>query len=67
MKTKMYLVFSAVIFALVALAHLIRFVEGWRAQVGTWVIPADASLVCVIAAGLLAIWGAMLASRIGRL
>jgi hypothetical protein len=67
MKTKLYLVFSALIFALVALAHLVRFIEGWHAQVGTWTIPADASLVCVIVAGLLAIWGALLARRIGRL
>jgi hypothetical protein len=66
MKTKAYLVFSAVIFALVALAHLIRFLEGWNAQVGTWTIPADASLVCVIAASLLAVWGALLARRIGH-
>jgi len=67
MKTKAYLVLSAAIFMLVAIAHLVRFLEGWTAQVGTWVIPSSASLVCVILAGLLAFWGAMLARRFGRL
>jgi hypothetical protein len=67
MKTKAYLVFSALIFALVALVHLVRFLEGWTAQIGTWTIPTSASLVCVIVAGLLAFWGAVLARRMGHL
>jgi hypothetical protein len=67
MKTKVYLVFSATIFALVALVHLVRFLEGWTAQVGPWVVPGYASLICVLAAGSLAVWGALLARRFGRL
>ncbi len=67
MKTKAYLVFSALIFAVVALVHLVRFLEGWPAQIGTWMVPVSASLVCVIVAGTLAAWGLTLARRIGRL
>jgi hypothetical protein len=67
MKTKAYLVFSASIFALVALVHLVRFLEGWSAQIGTWVVPGYLSLICVLGAGSLAAWGALLARRFGRL
>jgi hypothetical protein len=67
MKTKAYLVFSALVFAMVALVHLVRFLEGWTAQIGTWMVPASASLVCVIVAGLLAAWGLTLARRFERI
>jgi hypothetical protein len=67
MKTKAYLVFSATIFALVALVHLVRFLEGWSAQVGTWVVPGYLSLLAFVVAGLLAAWGALLARRLGRI
>jgi hypothetical protein len=52
---------AATIFAVVALAHLIRIVLGWPVQVGTWVIPMWISWIALVGAGALSFFGMRLA------
>jgi hypothetical protein len=63
LKTKAYLMVSTVIFAIVAVAHLIRFMMGWPAILGTWDVPLSASLVAVLVSASVAIWGIALMRR----
>jgi predicted anti-sigma-YlaC factor YlaD len=63
MKTKAYLIVSTMIFALVGLVHLLRFVMGWSAQVGTWSVPLWMSLLAVLVSLSIALWGVTLARR----
>jgi len=63
MKMRAYLVVSTLVFALVAIVHLIRFVQDWTVQVGTWTVPHSASLGAVIVFAAFAIWGASLLRR----
>jgi len=64
MKTKAYLIVSTIIFALVAVAHLVRFVLGWSAQIGTWDIPLWLSMLAILVSASFAIWGLSLARRV---
>jgi len=64
MKTKAYLIVSTIIFALVAVAHLVRFVLGWSAQIGTWDVPLWVSMPAVLLSASFAIWGLSLARRV---
>ncbi len=44
---------ASVIFALVAIAQLLRVLLGWQVQVGPWVVPSWFSvLACLVAATL---------------
>jgi hypothetical protein len=54
-----YAAVSALIFAVVAIAHLIRILKGWTAQVGSYAVPMSLSWIGLLVAGLLAIWGFM--------
>ncbi len=56
MKTKAYLIVSTFIFALVAVVHLMRFMLGWSAQVGTWSVPLWVSMLAVLVSAGVAIW-----------
>ena len=56
--TKTYLAISIVIFGLVALGHLARVLQGWQAKLGPYDIPMYVSWGGLVAAGILAIWGA---------
>ena len=58
--TKFYIAVSAIIFALVALAHIARVVQGWDVQVGANVIPMSVSWVGLAVTIVLGIWGGML-------
>ena len=64
MKTKAYLIVSTIIFALVAVAHLVRFVLGWSAQIGTWDIPLWLSMLAILVSASFAMWGLSLARRV---
>ena len=57
MNAKPYLYVSASIFALVALMHLTRLIQGWPVQLGEHMIPMAASWVGIVIAGALALWG----------
>jgi hypothetical protein len=42
---------AAVVFALVALVHLLRLVYGWEVTLAGWVVPLWLSVVGLIVAG----------------
>ena len=52
-----YTIVSALIFALVAIAHLVRLIKQWVVQIGPTSVPMSASWIGLIVAALLAIWG----------
>ena len=51
-----YLVLSGLLFGAVALAHLLRLVYGWAAQINAWGVPLWVSWVGLVVAGVLCIW-----------
>jgi hypothetical protein len=61
--TKLYLMISATIFALVAIGHIARLVQGWDVQVGGMGIAMSVSWVALIASVVLAVWGGVLLRR----
>jgi hypothetical protein len=54
-----YAAVSALIFAVVALAHLTRLLQRWPVQVGPWSVPMSVSWFGLAISALLAIWGFM--------
>jgi hypothetical protein len=63
MKTKAYLIVSALIFTVVALVHLLRFAQGWPVMLGSTSIPVWCSIVAALVSGGAAAWGFSLARR----
>ena len=63
MNTKDFVIVSTVIFALVAVMHLIRLVLGWSVVLGMTSVPFWASLLVVLISASLAIWGFSLVRR----
>lgn len=60
---KAYAGISTLIFALVAVIHVIRLVQGWHVQVGSSDVPMSVSWVGLVVSGALAIWGGILLRR----
>jgi hypothetical protein len=60
---KSYIVISAIIFALVALAHLVRIVQGWQVQLGDVGVAMSVSWAALVVSAALAVWGAVLLRR----
>jgi len=58
-----YAAVSALIFAIVALAHVVRIVKRWAVQIGPVSVSMSVSWVGFIVATLIAIWGFM---QLGR-
>jgi len=54
-----YAAVSALIFAVVALAHLVRIVKGWPVQIGPFSVSLSVSWIGFAIAALTAIWGFM--------
>jgi hypothetical protein len=54
-----YAAVSALIFAVVAIVHLIRILRGWAVHIGPYTVPMSLSWIGLIIAALLAIWGFM--------
>ena len=54
-----YAAVSALIFAVVALAHLARLINRWAVQIGPYKVPMSASWAGLVVAALIAIWGFM--------
>jgi hypothetical protein len=54
-----YAAVSALIFAVVAIVHLIRILRGWAVQIGPYAVPMSLSWIGLMIAALLAIWGFM--------
>ena len=61
MTEKMFATIAAVIFALVALLHLLRLAMGWSVVIDAWTVPMWASWVGLVVAGGLSYYGARLA------
>ena len=51
-----YVVFSGLIFALIALAHILRLVFDWPLQIGDVTVPIWVSWIAVIVPAALATW-----------
>jgi len=52
-----YAIVSALIFALVAIMHVVRLVNRWTVQIGPYNVSMNVSWVALVVAALLAIWG----------
>ena len=63
MEQKTFNIVAGVIFALVALVHLIRIWLGWPAGIGGWSVPMWVSWIGLIVAGGLAYFGLRLGVR----
>ena len=63
MDSKRFLRLAGTIFALVALAHLLRMVMGWPVMIGTWSVPIWISGIALIGAGVLSFFGLRLAKN----
>ncbi len=55
-----YLLISGTLFALVALAHLVRIVNGWPIAVGEWPVPLWVSWIGTGVPAALSVWAARL-------
>jgi hypothetical protein len=54
-----YAIVSALIFALVAIMHVVRLVNRWTVQIGPHTVSMNVSWAGLVVAALLAIWGFM--------
>jgi len=63
MTEKTFATIAGVIFALVALLHLLRLVMGWSIVIDSWTVPMWVSWVGLVVAGGLSYYGARLAMR----
>jgi hypothetical protein len=52
-----YALFSSLIFAVVAAAHLLRLLSRWAVQVGPYSVPMSVSWIGLVIAALIAAWG----------
>jgi hypothetical protein len=57
MDSRRFLRIVATIFAVVALAHLIRIVLALPVQVGAWAVPMWISWIALVGAGVLSFFG----------
>lgn len=63
MGYKPYCVASGVVFSLVAIAHLLRIVNGLTIQVGDFAVPMLASWFGLIVPAALAVWAFRIAQK----
>ncbi len=63
MEQKAFLVLAGVIFALVALLHVLRIYMGWSVVIGSWTAPVWLSWIALVVAGGLSYFGLRLATR----
>jgi hypothetical protein len=61
--TKSYIAISAIIFAVVAIGHLVRIVQGWQVQLGDLGVAMSVSWAALVVSVVLAVWGAVLLRR----
>ena len=60
---KSYIAISVILFALVAIGHIMRIAQGWQVQVGEMGVAMSVSWIALVFSGSLALWGAMLLRR----
>jgi hypothetical protein len=63
MHAKAFSLVAGLIFALVALLHLVRIFEEWPVIIADWSVPKSVSWVALIVAGGLALLGLRLSAR----
>ncbi len=63
MNRRAYLVISGIIFGVVAVLHLLRVVNSWAFQLGSWWIPMWVSWLGMVVPALLCLWAFWLATR----
>jgi hypothetical protein len=63
MSLKNFALLASVIFAIVALAHLLRLFTGWPIIIDNWTVPMWLSWIGLIVAGGLSYFGFSLVSR----
>jgi hypothetical protein len=51
-----YAAVTVLIFAIVAIMHLVRIINGWLVEVGPYNIPMSVSWAGLVVAALLALW-----------
>ena len=61
--SKTYVAISAIIFALVAIGHVVRLVQGWDVQIGDMGIAMSVSWIALVVSAALAVWGALVLRR----
>jgi hypothetical protein len=60
MREKTYLLITAIIFGLVALLHLVRLVNHWSVQLGTFAFPFWGSWLGLVVGVVLSLWAVRL-------
>lgn len=65
MAHKKYCLLSGVLFALVALAHLIRIINGMSVQVDDYLVPMSVSWIGTVVPAALAVWAFQIARQPG--
>jgi hypothetical protein len=60
---KSFFVLAGLIFALVAVGHLLRIYMDWSVVIGSWTAPMWLSWIAVVVAGGLSFFGLRLATR----
>jgi hypothetical protein len=60
---KSYIAISAIVFAVVAIGHLVRIVQGWQVQLGDLGVAMSVSWAALVVSAALAVWGAVLLRR----
>jgi hypothetical protein len=63
MNAKTFSLVAGVIFAVVALLHLVRIFMQWTVVIGDWSVPKSVSWVALIVSGGLALLGLRLGQR----
>ena len=63
MDQKSFTLLAGVIFAIVALLHLLRIYMGWPVVIGDWTVPMWVSWIAVVVAGGLSYFGLSFAPR----
>lgn len=60
MNKKMYFLISGLVFAIVAIVHLLRIIYQFQIVIATWSVPMSVSWVVVIIPGLLSYYAFLL-------
>jgi hypothetical protein len=60
---KAYIAVSAIIFAVVAILHVVRIVQGWQVQLGDIGVAMSVSRIALFVSAALAVWGAVVLRR----
>ena len=56
---KLYVAVSALIFALVAIGHVVRLINRWTVAIGRYSVSMYVSWAALVVSALIAVWGFM--------